>query len=375
MTDQEQLDGQWWDQSQQLQSINPHNVRFNNVLYDSPSRFVQPDAYSRFITHIPDRLPARFAQDHILNTSVQGSGNHHQPENLSPALSPLNRPEHHIQYLPEMLHGQSIAESGSTQGIKSEPLPDTKPDMPGNTPLDSSPAEEAPTVNRRVSYISISSSNTEMPIPPPDDDRNDNQQLPYNRAFSPESGETSSTTSTPPWNDLRPFQIRVLRDLQRICTLAARNYWASRRPLPQVHVSFSLRLNRSTPYDRIIPLQADRQTLMQHTLRQVGREDRDLSLDDCLMRINDQEWECALARRMERTQGQEDLAVCRMNNLYRWKNLIEAGLRQLEEREEALSQEEIQGAVMGARDMCVWFLCEEGRIEVERIWREAFGRS
>lgn len=186
----------------------------------------------------------------------------------------------------------------------------------------------------------------------------------------------------PPNTHAQTFQECVLVAVHELCTDAARRYWQTKRPRPQlvVDIPSSRATHRSAPHPErrrgCVP-----QTRRFHDPRRVLHWTRDEgdrgfvypdSLVDLVWRISEQEWTQAT----ERGRNWNDAgahtecltAVHRMKMLYDWAQTVIQALEKVQVDYQLLSLKEMTDVMLAARDMAVWLLADDEKNEIEEIW-------
>lgn len=155
-------------------------------------------------------------------------------------------------------------------------------------------------------------------------------------------------------------QENLFRDIENICTNAAKKYWDN-----QSSSTFSLPsiLHRCTSAFNQRSHQDVRDCTGQSQQHRHG-DRRDVSLMEYILRIND-----ILLRRAKLIQGDSGAAtaesLARMMKLLTWAEQV----RNLAERGgDGMSDDDIEEAVKGARDLICWLLDLEGEMEFDKLW-------
>ena len=99
------------------------------------------------------------------------------------------------------------------------------------------------------------------------------------------------------------------------------------------------------------------------------QQESELSLTDYLLRIADKMWKQA----KQAPQNSERLEfIRRVGNLLSWSEKVTAAAWK-EPTEPEMSQEAILDVVMAARDLTSWFLCQDGKREIDRLCKDIWG--
>lgn len=205
----------------------------------------------------------------------------------------------------------------------------------------------------------------------------------------------SQTTASPPPSLIHTTKLnsdhqrRILGSFLQTSTRAAQKFWHTCRPHPVLTLTYSTRPNRTSPYDRTVPLSPSNR-LARSALISLQRSDSHLTLFDYIIRIADQEWESALESRVGRCSGDQIIAVHRMGDLVLWTHKVSGAVEEFEllvgDKEEngngspeesmkVVKWEEIEEVGIAARDLCRFLLDPDSVEECEVLIGEVRGMA
>ncbi|KAK2768829.1 hypothetical protein FQN54_000689 [Arachnomyces sp. PD_36] len=183
------------------------------------------------------------------------------------------------------------------------------------------------------------------------------------------------------------FQECVVLAIRQLCTDAARRYWQTKRPRPNLSIEIpsSRSVRRTTPYpgrqrtDALSPRHY-------HDSRGVLPWTRDPyrraftysdTLEDLIWRISEQEWSQATTKSRDWSSAgahaERLTAVHRMSRIYDWTQTVIQGVERVRVDGELLSRDGLTDVLLAARDLAVWLLAEDEKEEIQRIWGRVMG--